>query len=89
MTIQSIVEQFKTTDKTLQSSFKSLFGITPKHFMNLFKLNHTHEVLQLADTQTTNVSDIAEKWGFSHFGRFSKEYKLLFGVLPSETLKIS
>ena len=87
MTIQSITEQFKVSDKTLETSFKSLFGITPKRFKYLLRLNHAHEDLQLADAQTTNVSDIATKWGFSHFGRFAKEYKGLFGVLPSETLK--
>lgn len=89
ITVQSITEQFKISDKTLETSFKSLFGITPKHFINLLKLNHAHEDLQLSDTQMVNVSDIATKWGFSHFGRFAKEYKGLFGVLPSETLKLT
>ncbi len=86
MTIQSIAEQFKVSDKTLESSFKSLLGITPKRFMRLLKLNKAHEDLQLADVQTTNVSDVAMKWGFSHFGRFAKNYKALFRVLPLETL---
>jgi len=89
MSIQSIVEQFRTSDKTLENSFKSLFGITPKHFMNLLKLNKAHEDLHHADALTTNVSDIAIKWGFSHFGRFAKEYKALFEVLPSETLNLT
>jgi len=89
MSIQSIVEQFKTSDKTLQSSFKSLFGITPKRFINLLKLNKAHENLHHADALTTNVSDIAAKWGFSHFGRFAKEYNALFEVLPSETLNLT
>jgi len=88
MTIQSITEQFKISDKTLETSFKSLFGITPKRFMDLLKLNRAHEDLQLANAQTTNVSNIAIKWGFSHFGRFAKDYKALFGVLPSETLNL-
>jgi AraC-like DNA-binding protein len=86
MTIQDIVEQFNISDKTLQNSFKSLFGFTPKHFMILLKLNRAHEDLKVSDAQTTNVSDIAIKWGFSHFGRFAKEYQELFGTLPSETL---
>jgi AraC family ethanolamine operon transcriptional activator len=86
MTIQNIAEQFNISDKTLQNSSKSLFGFTPKHFMVLLKLNRAHEDLQSSDIQTTNVSDIATKWGFSHFGRFAKEYRSLFGVLPSETL---
>lgn len=89
ITIQSITEQFKISDKTLETSFKSLFGITPKRFKYLLRLNRAHEDLQLADAQTTNVSDIATKWGFSHFGRFSKEYNALFGVLPSETLNLT
>jgi len=89
MTIQSIVERFQISDKTLQNSFMSLFGITPKHFINLLKLNRAHEDLQHANAQETNVSDIAIKWGFSHFGRFSKDYKSLFNALPSETLSIA
>jgi len=89
ITVQSVLEQFKISDKTLQGSFKSLFGITPKHFMNLLKLNKAHEDLHHADALTTNVSDIATKWGFSHFGRFAKEYKSLFEVLPSETLNLT
>ena len=89
MSVQSIVEQFKISEKTLLNSFKSLFGITPKHFMNLLKLNKAHEDLRDADALTTNVSDIAIKWGFSHFGRFSKDYKALFGVLPSETINLT
>ncbi len=86
ITIQNIVERFNISYKTLQNSFKSLFGFTPKSFITLLKLNRAHEDLQRCDTQITNVSDIAIKWGFTHFGRFAKEYRSLFGVLPSETL---
>ncbi|TNF43360.1 MAG: AraC family transcriptional regulator, partial [Epsilonproteobacteria bacterium] len=75
MTIQSICEQFKISDKTLQSSFRSLFGITPKHFIDLLKLNKAHEDLLHANSHTTKVSDISIKWGFQHFGRFAKDYK--------------
>lgn len=89
LTIQSIVEQFNISDKTLQSSFKSLFGYTPKHFITLLKLNHAHEDLLHADGQITTVSEISLKWGFTHFGRFAKDYKSLFNVFPSETLNLS
>ena len=89
MTIQGITAQFKVSDKTLETSFKSLFGITPKRFKYLLRLNHAHEDLQLADAQTTNVSDIASKWGFSNFGRFAKDYQALFGPLPSKTLNLT
>lgn len=68
---KTVVEWFNISDKTLQNSFKSLFGFTPKNFMIMLKLNRAHEDLQRCDTQTTNVSDIVTKWGFSHFGRFA------------------
>ena len=67
----------------------SLLWIYPKKFINLLKLNRAHEDLLYTDLKTTNVSDIATKWGFSHFGRFAKDYKDLFGVLPSETLNLT
>jgi len=89
MSILDIAEQFNISYKTLENSFRSLFGFTPKHFLTLLKMNHAHEDLQFSSAQTTNVSDIAIKWGFSHFGRFSKEYKEFFGVLPSETLNLT
>ena len=84
--IQEIVEQFGVSDKTLETSFKSLFGFTPKHFIAILKLNKAHEELSNEHTDDFNVSDIAIKWGFTHFGRFSKNYKALFGNFPSETL---
>lgn len=87
MTVQSICRQFGITDKTLENSFKSLFGITPKRFIDLLKLNRAHEDLLSADAKTINVSDIASKWGFHNFGRFSHNYKALFGALPSTTIQ--
>ena len=86
ITIQSLTRQFNISDKTLESSFKSLFGMTPKHFISLLKLNEAHKDLKINNSQTTNVTDIAYKWGFSHLGRFSQDYKSLFGVCPSEVL---
>ena len=41
----------------------------------------------LADRAEGNVSSIAMNWGFSHLGRFSSDYKQLFGETPSQTFK--
>lgn len=87
ITIQSITRQFNVSYQTLETSFKSLFGMTPKHFISLLKLNEAHKDLKINNSQTTNVSDIAYKWGFSHLGRFSQDHKSLFGILPSEVLR--
>jgi AraC-like DNA-binding protein len=85
--IKSFAKQYKVSEQTLQNAFKSLFGFTPKKFLQLLKLNLVHHDLQNADPATCTVLRIASKWGFSHMGRFSQEYTKLLGGNPSETLK--
>lgn len=85
--IESFAEQYKVSVQTLENAFKSLFGFTPKKFLQLLKLNLVHHDLQNADPKTCSVLRIASKWGFSHMGRFSQDYTKLFGENPSDTLK--
>jgi len=85
--IESFAKQYKVSEQTLQNAFKSLFGFTPKKFLQLLKLNLVHHDLKNADPQTCTVLRIASKWGFNHMGRFSQEYTKLFEENPSETLK--
>jgi len=85
--IESFAKQYKVSDQTLTNAFKSLFGFTPKRFLQLLKLNLVHYDLKNADPKSCTVLKIASKWGFSHMGRFSKEYTKLFRENPSLTLK--
>lgn len=87
MTIASLVQRFDLSDKTLETTFKNLFGLTPKQMINSLKLNRVHEELSKADPKTSTVSEIAIRWGFSHFGRFAGLYRRMFGELPSVTLR--
>lgn len=41
----------------------------------------------LEDRSARNISVIAMGWGFTHLGRFSSEYRKLFGETPSATLQ--
>lgn len=88
ISVSEVSREFLISEKTFQNSFKSLYGMTPKYFIQMLKLNRVHEDLQHFNSQTINISQIAMKWGFKHFGRFSQSYKEVFGVLPSETIKI-
>ena len=89
MNISSLAKEYNISEQTLQNSFKSLFGYTPKHFFRLLKLNLVHRELMENNPEQTIVSEIASKWGFVHMGRFSAYYKELFGEYPSVTLKTS
>jgi len=85
--ITSLAKQYHITDQTLQNSFKSLFGFTPKRFFLLLKLNMAHYDLMENSPDQSSVSKIALKWGFMHMGRFSGYYTELFGENPSQTLR--
>ena len=86
VSISSLSKQHAVSEKTLQNSFKSLFGFTPKLFLRQLKLNLVHHDLVNSSSSYTTVSRIAQKWGFTHMGRFSQYYTILFGENPSVTL---
>jgi len=87
ISISSLAKQYKVSEQTLQNSFKSLFGFTPKLFLRQLKLNIVRQELQKNDPEQSTVSKVALKWGFRHMGRFSAYYAELFGENPSQTLK--
>ena len=85
--IASMALEYNISQKTLQNSFNSLFGFTPKKFFRLLKLNLVHHDLKTSTRHADKVSMIASKWGFKHMGRFSRYYTELFGENPSLTLQ--
>lgn len=76
------------SERTLQYSFKEKFGVSPSTFIKNNKLNHIYKSLKESSIHSNSVSDIANKYGFWHMGQFAKDYKLLFGELPSETFSL-
>jgi len=85
--IESLSKEHGISEKSLQNSFKSLFGFTPKHFLQLMKLNLVRHELVKSSSNDTTVLRTAQKWGFRHMGRFSKYYLELFREKPSATLQ--
>lgn len=74
--------------RTLQHTFQRYHGSSPMAFLRTIRLQAAREeLLNAADGAT--VAAQAAKWGFFHFGRFSRIYQTVFGELPSETLRRS
>ena len=86
-TIATLAKEQNISEKSLQNGFKSLYDIKPSEFIRLLKLNLVHNELMQSKPKETNVLSVAQKWGFDHMGRFSKNYWELFGENPSVTLK--
>lgn len=75
------------SERTLQYAFKELMGMTPVAYLKQVRLHRVRQSLRGATHATTTVSKEALRWGFWHFGDFSRAYKALFGELPSDTLR--
>ena len=84
--IRSFAKEYSVSEQTIQEGFKSMFGYTPKRLLRLMKLNLVYKDLREGNSRMYTVTRIAQKWGFSHMGRFSQYYKELFGETPSVTL---
>ena len=86
ITIGQLCEIANVSRRTLQYSFETILGITPLQFVRITRLNGVRRTLH-SNTQHVSISDIAAQWGFWHLSQFSKDYKTLFGQLPSQTNK--
>lgn len=73
------VSRFKLFD-----GFKKYFGVSPMAYLKQHRLKAVRQDI-LEDRTARNISEIAMGWGFTHLGRFSCEYRKLFGETPSMT----
>lgn len=84
ITIGDIAEASGTTPRSLQLYFQSEFGLSPMRYLKQQRLLLARRlILQSEDNRT--LGEIIYEAGFSHFGRFSSEYRDLFGEPPSQT----
>jgi AraC family ethanolamine operon transcriptional activator len=77
------------SERTLEYAFKKVMGMTPLAYLTQIRLHRVRQALLEKTRGSTTVSAEAFKWGFWHFGEFSRAYKLCFGELPSDTLQRS
>jgi AraC-like DNA-binding protein len=85
ITVYELAKEVGAGVRTLEYVFQDYFGVTPKAYLTTQRLIGTRRELKRSDAQSRHVGNIALKWGFCHFGRFSKTYQQFFGELPSKT----
>ena len=75
------------SERTLEYAFRETMGLTPMSYLIRLRLHRVRQSLLAGNRRTTTVTREALRWGFWHFGEFSRAYKDCFGELPSETLR--
>jgi AraC family ethanolamine operon transcriptional activator len=72
----------------LQLSFNQVLQVSPLAYLRAMRLDGARRMLARG-APGTQVKDAVEAFGFWHLSRFSRDYRDLFGELPSETLRRS
>jgi AraC-like DNA-binding protein len=77
------------TVRGLELGFRKALGATPHEFLQHRRLEKAHAELRTADAADgVTVTQIAVRWGFWHTGRFAARYREVYGVMPSQTLRL-
>ncbi|MDE4097021.1 MULTISPECIES: AraC family transcriptional regulator [Rhodobacterales] len=84
--IDEIAAYAGVSARNLQLGFKRFLSMAPMAYLRDIRLQRAHEDL-LQGRREASVTEVAERWGMTHLGRFSQYYKTRYGCTPQETLK--
>lgn len=84
LTLEDIAAAAGVHSRTLQTAFRKNLGVTPVQFLRDVRLDRARFHLMRRQNRAS-VSEIAWDCGYSHLGRFSRDFRARFGHAPSET----
>jgi len=73
--------------RSLQEGFRRSMETTPMGYLRELRLEQIHTELSQAEPGSVNVTEVAARWGITHFGRFAATYRQKFAENPSETIR--
>jgi AraC family ethanolamine operon transcriptional activator len=87
LSLEQLASAAHVSERTLRDAFLRYFGVPPVQYLNRRTLHQIRRGLKAADPSVASVTEIATQFGVWQFGRLARDYRLLFGELPSETLR--
>ncbi|MFZ6049409.1 AraC family transcriptional regulator [Pseudomonas sp. CR3202] len=86
ISIVDMAEHAGVSSRSLFTGFRRYRNTSPMLYLKEVRLRHVNEELQRLCPGSDTVTAVAFRWGFSHLGHFTTDYKRRFGESPSETL---
>jgi AraC-like DNA-binding protein len=71
-------------ERALRQGFGELYGVSPMAYLRMVRMHAAREELSRTECERS-IAEVALECGFTHFGRFSVDYRRTFGQTPSET----
>lgn len=87
ISINDVAGAVHLTPRAVQYLFRRQLGTTPTEYIRRVRLNRAHQELVAGVPSTTTVTEIAQRWGFAHTGRFAVLYRQTYGQSPHTTLR--
>ena len=84
--ISTLCRTLEISERTLRKAFRKIHGLPPCRRLRMLRLSEARRALLAADCKRITVTEIATEFGFLELGRFSVEYRKVFGESPSKTL---
>ena len=84
-TVSDICAALTVNQRTLARAMHTVLGTTPSRYLHGLALREARAAL--LDSRTRSVRQAALRCGFRDLGRFTADYRTVFGENPSETLR--
>lgn len=86
LSLSQIAAAAGVSNRTVQKHFHRFLGTSPIAWLRRVRLERAHDDF-LREVDDGKVTAIATSRGFSHLGRFSAAYRVIYRERPSETLR--
>lgn len=86
ISVGDICQAVGASHRTLHRAFSECFGVSPKTYLQAFRLNGVRKLLSRELPSSATIGSVANRWGFWHMGQFAADYRRMFHELPSETM---
>lgn len=87
LSVDNLATAAGISERTLRTAFREYFGVGPARYLKRRTLHQARQALKGADPAVATVAEIATRFGVWDFGHFAHDYRVLFGELPSDTLR--
>ncbi|WP_298903329.1 AraC family transcriptional regulator [uncultured Psychroserpens sp.] len=84
ITISDILEQINISQKTLETQFKKIVGLTPGKYIRLFRFL---QLMRKYESQETTIKDLMFMFGYYDRSHFSKDFRLFMNETPKSYFK--
>ncbi|GAA1869246.1 AraC family transcriptional regulator [Brevibacterium marinum] len=89
LTLDTLAQYAGVSGRSLQISFRRELGLSPMQYLKSVRLDRVAAALRESEACDSPVSEVAQRFGFSHLGRFASDYAGRHGEKPSETCRRS